>query len=126
MGASIEKNLKPHLELSLSEFVIEFLDEKLTIISSQINLIKMLIRETLSHTLPEDLNFTKIISSQVIHKISLYVKHHNLDVDPISFAQMIVGLLLRYAIMEERPVYHKLNHDEQTKYLKSYLDILNI
>ncbi|BCR36685.1 TetR/AcrR family transcriptional regulator [Mariniplasma anaerobium] len=125
MGTSIDKDLKPHLELSLSDFISELLDEKLTIISSQIDVIKMLIRETLSHKLPEDLAFPKIISNQVIYKISLYVKHHHLDMDPISFGQMIVGLLLRYAIMEERPVYHQLGYDEKMKYLKSYLDILN-
>ncbi len=43
MGSSIEKNLEPHLDLSLSEFVIEILDEKLMIISTQIDVIKMLI-----------------------------------------------------------------------------------
>jgi AcrR family transcriptional regulator len=126
MGSSIEKNLEPHLDLSLSEFVIEILDEKLMIISTQIDVIKMLIRETLSHTLPEDLAFTKIISNQVIQKISLYTKHHQLDMDPLAFAQLIVGLLLRYAIMEERPIYHQLGKDEKIKYLKSYLNILNI
>ncbi len=80
----------------------------------------------MSHTLTEDLAFTKIISNQVIQKISLYTKHHQLDMDPLAFAQLIVGLLLRYAIMEERPIYHQLGKDEKIKYLKSYLNILNI
>lgn len=126
MGTSIVENLEPNLDLSLMEFVMELLHAKLTIISSQIKLIKMLIRETLSHTLTEDLEFTKIISNQVINKITLYVKHHDLDINPISFAELFVGLLLRYAIMEDTPAYHKLNSDQQQAYLRSYLNILNI
>ena len=126
MGASIEKNLELNLDLDLNAFVTELLHEKLIIISGEIKIIKMLIRETLSHTLPEELAFTKIISNQVIKKISVYVKHHELDMDPLAFAQLIVGLLLRYAIMEEEPMYHKLEANEQVAYLQSYLNILNI
>ncbi|MFA6801042.1 MAG: TetR/AcrR family transcriptional regulator [Acholeplasmataceae bacterium] len=126
MGQSIIENLEIDLNLSLKDFVRNLLHEKLTIISSQIDLIKMLIRETLAQTLPDELIFTKIISNQVIHKISGYIKYHNLDINPQSFAELIVGLLLRYAIMEDKPIYHKLDQKNQEAYLNSYLNILNI
>lgn len=126
MGTSIKNNLEINLDLSLSEFMMEILDEKLMIISAQIDVIKMLIRERLSHKLDENLAFPKMISNQVKEKISLYVIHHKLDINPELLSQLIVGLLLRYAIMEERPLYHNLKQDEKIKYLNSYLNILNI
>lgn len=126
MGDSIIENLEIDLSLSFREFVMRLLHEKFMVISKHLSLIKMLIRETLAHTLPDDLAFTKIISNQVIQKISSYIKYHKLEIDPESFAQLVVGLLLRYAIMEENPVYHKLESQEQELYLKEYINILNI
>ena len=52
--------------------------------------------------------------------------HHHIQVDATSFAEMVVGLLLRYAIMEEHPQYHVMDKDEQSHYLTTHLNILNI
>ncbi|MCD4827488.1 MAG: TetR/AcrR family transcriptional regulator [Acholeplasmataceae bacterium] len=126
MGQSIIENLEIDMSLSFKEFVKRLLHEKLLVISTQIDLIKMLIRETLAHTLPDDLAFTKIISNQVIQKISRYAKVHKLDMHRESFAQLVVGLLLRYAIIEENIIYHKLDQKQQELYLENYINILNI
>jgi heat shock protein HspQ len=39
---------------------------------------------------------------------------------------VIAGILLRYAVMENQPVYHLMNEDEQLNYIESYIDVLNI
>ena len=111
---------------ALKEFIFLLLDEKLTMISKHKLLIRMLIRENLAHTVPEELAFTKMIYNQVIQKVSNYIKYHQLAIDPISFAEMIVGLLLRYAIMEDSNQYHLMDSNEQKIYITNYLNILNI
>lgn len=126
MGESLIEDVELDVSMELSDFILHLLHEKMSLVSTHIKLVKMLIRESLSNTLPEDLEFTKLISKQVIKKISRYVQHHHLQVDSLLFAQMVVGLLLRYAIMESSPMYHLWSKAEQTKYLKSYLNILNI
>lgn len=126
IGESIVENLVMDIDQTLRDFIRLLMHEKMLMISNHTALIKMLIRETLAHTLPQELAFTKMIYHQVIQKISSYVAHHQIDVDSISFAEMVVGLLLRYAIMEDKPMYHLLNEDEQNKYLNTYLNILNI
>jgi len=126
IGESIIDDLIIDVNQTLSEFIRSLLHEKMLMISRHTTLIKMLIRETLAHTLPQELAFTKMIYNQVIQKISRYVIHNKLQVDAISFAEMVVGLLLRYVIMEEKPMYHLMNDDEQNKYLSTYLNILNI
>jgi len=126
IGTSIINDEIIDLDVDLRRFVFLLMHEKLLMISKQTKLIKMLIRETLAHTLSKDLEFTKMIYNQVIKKISKYVAYHELHVDSISFAEIVVGLLLRYAIMEDKPIYHLLDKDEQLKYLSSYLNILNI
>ncbi|MDX9691738.1 MAG: helix-turn-helix domain-containing protein [Acholeplasmataceae bacterium] len=126
IGESIVENLVMDIDQTLRDFIRLLMHEKMLMISNHTALIKMLIRETLAHTLPQELAFAKMIYHQVIQKISSYVAHHQIDVDSISFAEMVVGLLLRYAIMEDKPMYHLLNEDEQNKYLNTYLNILNI
>ena len=126
IGTSIIADESIDLNVGLRDFVSLLMHEKMLMISKHTKLIKMLIREALAHTLSKDMEFTKMIYSQVIKKISAYVSHHELNVDSISFAEIVVGLLLRYAIMEEKPIYHLLDKDEQSKYLSSYLNILNI
>lgn len=126
LGSSLLESEKLNLGMGLKEFTMTLLHEKLLVISQEINLIKMLIRETLSHNLPKDLAFTKIISNQIIDNIKNYVAQHDLDLDPVYFTHMIVGLLLRYAVIEENPIYLQLTREQQTDYLKNYLQLLNI
>lgn len=126
IGESIVDDLTNDMDQSLREFIRLLMHEKMLMISSHTSLIKMLIRETLAHTLPQELAFTKMIYNQVIQKISSYVEHHRMNIDAMSFAEMVVGLLLRYAIMEDNPKYHMMNGKEQHTYLTTYLNILNI
>ncbi len=111
---------------SLSELIVHILHQKMSLISKNSPLIKMLIRETLSHTLPEDLEITRIISNQVTEKIARHIEINSIQLDPKSLSDLVVGWLLRYAIMEEKPVYHLLDEQEQQKFLNQYIRILNI
>ena len=126
LGASLVEDLSIDVTVGISHFLRQLLHEKLTVISTHIKLIKMLIRETLGHTLPEDLAFTKLISNQVIGQITAYVDYQNLQIDAKAFADMVVGLLLRYAIMDNNFSYHLLDKKAQKAYLDNYIGILNI
>lgn len=126
IGASIIENHNVNLTLKSDEFIKQVLHEKLLIISKQNKMIKMLIRETLANNLSEELAFTKHISKQVSKDIVSYVQYHKLDVDPVTLAQLIVGILLRYAIMEEHMVYHLLKDEQQSKYLEKIIKTLDI
>lgn len=126
MGESLIIDENNDVDVDISDFTMNLLHKKLNIISQNILLVKMLIRESLSNTLPEELKFTKVIYSQVIQRISFYIKHHKLNLDSSSFAEIVVGLLLRYAIMEVNPLYHLCEKEEQIKYLKNYMDVLKV
>lgn len=126
MGESLLKDDFINLDGSLLEFSKDLLHEKLLIISKNILLVKMLIRETLSNTLPKELQFTKVISAQVVKRITLYISHNGLNLEANAFAELIVGLLLRYAIMEDNPKYHLWRNKEQENYLLRYLSIIGL
>lgn len=126
LGLSFVEDPSYNPSIGLSDLVMELLHRKLTLISQNIMLIRMLIREKLLNTLPENLDVTQLISKQVIAKVTTFIENHQLHIDAQAFAEMTVGLLLRYAVMEDKPIYHLLETEEQKKYLKSYIQILNI
>ncbi|MBN2268932.1 MAG: TetR/AcrR family transcriptional regulator [Acholeplasmataceae bacterium] len=126
IGDSIISDLSIDINLDFKDFTYLLMHKKLLMISKHIKLVKMLIRERLAHTLPQELDFTRMMYTQMIQNISKYVLYHQLSVNPNLYAEIMVGLMLRYAIMEEQPVYHLLKEDDQQKYLVTYLNILNI
>ena len=126
LGISLNEEEVQESYPSLSELIVHILHQKMSLISKNSQLIKMLIRETLSHTLPEDLEITRIISNQVTEKIARHIEIHSIQLDPKSLSDLVVGWLLRYAIMEEKPMYHLLDEQEQQKFLNQYIRILNI
>lgn len=126
MGESIANESTGDMSVSLKDYISSLLDEKINIISKNNMLVKMLIRESLSNTLPEELKFTKVIYAQVVNKISIYISYHHVDIDAVAFAETIVGLLLRYAIMEEAPAYHLLEKTKQKQIISKYLTIFDI
>ncbi len=126
VGNSIVDESPIEFDIDLKSFIEHLMHEKLLMISKHIKLIKMLIQETLTHTLPKELEFTKMIYNQVILKIAKYVDYHKLNFDAKLYVQIIVGLLLQYAIMEENPKYHLINDKEQKQYILNYLNVLHI
>lgn len=126
VGESLFSDIEVDLNVSFKQFIMQILDEKFTLITKNILLVKMLIRESLSNTLPEELRFTKLIYNQVNKRVLYYVTHHKLKVDAASYTKVVVGLLLRYAIMEENPIYYKLNKTEQDNYIHRLIEVLKI
>jgi AcrR family transcriptional regulator len=126
LGISFGLEESVNYHKSLADFIKEVLHQKLMLISNHIKLVKMLIRESLSHTIPEDMDVTKRISKDLMQKIEAYVSLNEVHLNPEAFSEIIAGMLLRYAIMEEKPVYHLMGADEQLKYIESYIAILKI
>lgn len=116
----------PDMNLNFKNFLYMMMHEKLIMISKHIMLIKMLIRETLASTLPEEFEFSKTIYDHIIKTISHYASYHQLKINPIVYGELMVGLLLRFAVMEETPNYHLLSKEEQKNYLENYFKIINI
>lgn len=126
LGISFGKEEYIDIKTPLRDFLRNIIHQKLMMISNNIHIVRMLIRESLLNTLPEDFEVTKLISSQVISQIKTYVDYHETHFNPEAFAEMIVGLLLRFAVMEKHPSYHLMEKDEQAKYLDGYIEILNL
>lgn len=123
---SINSNYEIDFELSLEAFVTRLLHEKLLLISKNIEMIKMLIRESLSGILTEELNFPIIINKEVSKIFEEYISHNKINKDATIITETLVGILLRYAVMNGNHKYHLLNKKEQESFLLRYTSVLKI
>lgn len=121
LGISFGKEEDLDMKMPLRDFLRDIMHQKLVMISKNIHIVRMLIRESLLDSLPEDFEITKLISSQVTSRVKTYVKYHEVHFNPEIFSEMLVGLLLRFAVMEKEPSYHLIDKNEQTKYLDEYI-----
>lgn len=126
LGVSFDLEEEIDYHTSFSDFVKELLHQKLLLISQNIRLVKMLIRESISHNIPKEMDVTKRISKDLMQRIETYLSINEVHLNSETFTGVIAGILLRYAVMENQPVYHLMNEDEQLKYIESYIDVLNI
>ena len=125
VGESFTNDITIDSGKPLKMFVADILHEKLLSISTHHALIKMLIRETLANQLPSELAFTKMIYMQITDKLEAYIMDNQLTLDATSLADLMVGILLKYAIMSDLS-YHTLSKQKQKDFLRPYLNIINI
>lgn len=126
IGKAIEVNYNINFDLKLKDFIFNLLHEKFLIISENIKIIKMLIRESLSNVLPSDLNFTKQINSEIYNMFKDYFIKNNLESDFLVISDILVGILIRYAVMNGEHNYHLLNKEDQKQFVKRYVNSLNL
>ena len=125
VGESFTNDITIDSGKPLKMFVADILHEKLLSISTHHALIKMLIRETLSNQLPSELAFTKMIYIQITDKLETYIKDNQLSLDANALADLMVGMLLKYAVMSDLS-YHTITKNKQKDYLNPYLNMINI
>lgn len=111
-------------ELPFDAFFTKFIDQKLQLISFNHAIVRMLITETLADTLPEEFHITNTIHEQTKEIIKTYFQTQQINENPLRYTELIVGLLLRYAIIDHKKEYHLLSKEDRSKMIKEYLDIL--
>lgn len=126
----IDNKLSDVLEVStvksFDEYIKIILHNRLNMISRNIGLVRMLIKESLQGNLSSDLDFIKIISTKVNNSITLYIYQNNIDKNMNQLGSVILGYLLQYAIIEQTVNYHRLSSVKQEEFLSEVLSLLHI
>lgn len=111
-------------DLPYEEFFTKLIDQKLQMISVNHAIVRMLITETLADTLPEKFHITNTIHEQTNETIKTYFQTKQIKENPKRYTELIVGLFLRYAIIDHKKEYHLLSNNQRSNMIKEYLDIL--
>jgi AcrR family transcriptional regulator len=125
LGRELSDSSDVDMGLELTAFTKQLLHNRLTLISSHINLVRMIIQESLQGRMPNNLNFVQTMSKQLSLTFDQYVKCNKVEVKS-SLCKHITGILLRYAIIDYELNYHSLPKNKQQQYLEQYLEIIKL
>lgn len=122
--STLEHELKSVLEIDMflefTEFIHTLLHTLLTNLSKNIELIRMIIQESIQGRIPNNLNYIDLISKKVKGNINDYLKKQGKTPDS-GLDIIITGLLLQYAVLTPKINYHKLSVLAQKEYLDKLL-----
>jgi AcrR family transcriptional regulator len=125
LGHQLSDVLDVNFNLSLEEFVSRLLHNRLTSISKNIHIVRMVIQESIQGRIPEDLNYISQISNKIKEAFEQYQKVHN-EYTELSLNAVISGILLQYAVLTPRLNYHILSERKQKEYLSDLMSQIRI
>lgn len=125
LGNDLSKPDELDITLPLSKFTKQLLHNRLLLISEHINLVQMMIQESLQGRLTDDLNFIDVMSTKLKHIFENYFETHNLP-NQSSITKILLGIVLNYAIIESNVNYHLLSKEDQDRYVTNLLRTLNL
>lgn len=129
----IKKVLEDKFQIKLFELVHEknteiffksILNDRLTIISKNEMLVKLLISESIMGNLPNEINFINLIFKSLKNAIQTHFDHLNKGIDADFYARQLGSILLGYALLPPAKPFHKLNPDEREKLIIKYIHSL--
>lgn len=107
---------------SKKDFFKKLLDDRLTVISKNIDVVKMLLKETLANNLPKELEFTKVIFTSIKSTIEEHFKNATKE-ECEAYSKLVGGILLSSVILPNKKLYYKLSDNEKEEYLNCFLNI---
>ncbi len=108
------------MNLDVHEFTKQVLHHRLTLVSKHIHLVQMIIRESLSGRLENDLNFIDKMSKKLHHLFEEYGKTNNKP-DTMMIANLILSVVIKYAVVDYELEFDKLPRQKQSLYIKQCL-----
>lgn len=110
--------------LKTETFFETLLEERLSVMSESSDLMALVIRESLSGNLPEDLNFSTIVFKALKKVLENHKDHHALLMDTEALSRVIVGLLVSYVLLPPQKSFKALSEKEKKALLKTHVDML--
>jgi AcrR family transcriptional regulator len=130
-----EYAVRKHLEPSFMESKLNFeatnkvffktlLEDRLSVMSDSRDLMALVIRESLSGNLPNDLNFTTIVFKALNSVLKKHMEYWCLKVDTDSLSRVLVGILLSYVLIQPQVAFKDLSEEEKNALIDIYVDML--
>ena len=123
LGHELLDGFEVDFNVSLEEFLRRFLHNRLLTISKNIDLVRMIVQESLQGRIPEDMNYISRMSEKLTETLNEYQNIHNSPMSN-SLNSIILGILLQYLIIASDVQYHKLSLSDQESYIQNLINQL--
>lgn len=125
IGESLLGDDNTNYDLDLEAFLYNILDSKLVMMSNNKKVVRMLIRESLSNRLNDDLNFPLMIYKETVNKLNKFKTNNNEYLSEEILADYIVGFLLSQIIIEKKFDYSKMKKEDKESFISEYVSYLS-
>lgn len=105
-------------------FFKSILSDRLSMISRNEMLVKLLISESILGNLPEQMDFTKLIFASLKDAVQMHFSRLQQKVDAEFYAKQLGSILLGYVILPMEKPFHKLELNEQEELINKYVNCL--
>lgn len=102
------------------KFLHDLLHNRLVVVSSHIDIVRMVLQESLQGRLSNELDFIKQMSTEVSNMVERMYDSCQKE-GATKVASLLIGILLEYVILHSDMNYHTLTTSEQEQYLRRIL-----
>lgn len=125
LGHELSESADVNMELPIKSFIRQILHQRFNLISKHIQLIQMILRESLQGRLPTELNFIESMANKLTELFQQYQRlHPTLFATPIP--DFVLGSILKYAVLDYQMDYHNMSSTEQETYVSNCMRIMNL
>lgn len=100
------------------------LEDRLEVLSENEALIKMLLSESLMGNLSDEINFPKVIFTNMKRAIETHFSKKQQDVDSESLARQLSGILISHILFPAEKPFHESTDQEKQKIIDRYVQSL--
>ncbi|MGM0435844.1 MAG: TetR/AcrR family transcriptional regulator [Bacillota bacterium] len=133
--ALFEATLRKHLNLSFEAtaidphtksdtFIPKILENRLERMSRQRDFIRLLIRESLSNDIPEDLHFDLYVETRIKAIIATHMRYIGSPDNTEEVTRMIIGILLSYVIIPSETPFYKREAKQRQSIVDAYTSMI--
>lgn len=123
LGAELFDLIEVNYETSLFEFTKNILHKRLLTISKNIDLVRMIIEESILGRINPESNYIAVIKGKITETLKIYGEKHGEKERP-GLELVISGILLQYVILTPSIEYYKLEEAKQEEYLKNLMSVI--
>jgi AcrR family transcriptional regulator len=124
LGNGLFDNSQIDMSLDLYNFVKQLLHQRLIMVSNNIKIVQMIIKESLAGRLTSEFNLIETMSTKLKETLRLYQKMNQVnDVEPYS--DFILSTIIKYSVIDYMQNYGSLSEEEQSKYLLKCISVIH-
>lgn len=103
-------------------FFTVLFEDRFAAISQNRKLMKLVIRESLSKNLPEDLQYASVIHNALKRPIEKHLDHHAIHADPAMVTRTVAGILIAYILSPPTPDFNAMDVSERKHLVAAHVD----
>ena len=107
-------------EENTEEFLIKIIENRLSILSKNSALVKMLISESMMGNLTEEVNLPNMIFASLEKGLGMHFENLNVSVDTQLYARHLGGIFLSQIVFQNEMPFHQLNENEKSQLARRY------